>query len=80
MTDRGENKEFDIVFEGVGRDPYVTSPRNFNLDNEIDSPASEEELRSLIDAAKKGCFIEQTLAVSNTVTHRLKTDGGWIDV
>jgi len=29
--------------------------------------------------AKKGCFIEQTLGQKNTIHHRLKTTGGWIE-
>lgn len=63
-----------------GRAPYETAPVGFHLDVELNSPASLDDQVRLIDAAKKGCFIEQTLAVSNTVGHRLKTSDGWIDV
>lgn len=64
----------------VGREPYLTAPVGFDLDIELDSDAPLEDQMRLIEAAKKGCFIEQTLSVSNTVGHRLKTAGGWVDV
>ena len=34
----------------------------------------------LIETAKRGCFIEQTLGVPNTIRHRMKTPDGWLDV
>ncbi|MBL4646765.1 MAG: OsmC family protein [Rhizobiales bacterium] len=68
-----------LHWEGVqeGNDPYVTSPVGFDLDVDIDSPADESQLRTLLDCAKKGCFIEQTLAKGSDVGHRLKVDGEW---
>lgn len=57
---------------------YETAPKSFDIDILLDSPNPVEEQIALIDAAKKGCFVEQTLAQSNTVTHRLKTDGGFL--
>lgn len=64
----------------VGTNPYVTAPEGFSIDFEIDSDASQDDIIRLITAAKKGCFVEQTLAVPNTVGHRLLTSEGWIDV
>ncbi len=66
--------------EQRGNEPYVTAPVAFSLDVEIDSGATEDELRNLITAAKKGCFIEQTLAEGIVVGHRLKLGGEWHDV
>lgn len=66
--------------EQIGREPYVSAPLGFGLDVEMQSSASREDQIRLLEAAKKGCFIEQTLAVGNVVTHRLKTEDGWIDV
>ena len=43
----------------------------------MDSDASAEALLNLLDCAKKGCFIEQTLAKGIIVGHRLKIDGEW---
>ncbi len=57
----------------------MTSPVGFDLDVDIDSPASEEDLRRLLEAAKKGCFLEQTLSQGLNVGHRLKIDGTWQD-
>lgn len=56
---------------------YETRPEGIEVDVFIDSPDSEDRIRSLIAAARKGCFIEQTLSVPNTITHRIKTDEGW---
>jgi hypothetical protein len=64
----------------TGRQPYVTAPDGFGFDIEIDSPASKEDLIRLVEAAKKGCFIDQTMSVANTVGHRLKVGDDWIEV
>lgn len=63
--------------EQVGTDPYVTQPVGFDLDVDLDSPAPEEDQRRLLEAAKKGCFIEQTLSQGLQVGHRLKLAGDW---
>ncbi|MEO1223704.1 MAG: OsmC family protein [Pseudomonadota bacterium] len=65
--------------EQVGRDPYVTAPVGFSLDIDLDTTASVDDQLRLIAAAKKGCFIEQTLAQSNTVDHRLRVGDDWIE-
>lgn len=65
--------------EQIGNDPYVTAPVSFSLDVDIDSDASEADLRELLDAAKKGCFLEQSLAKGVIVGHRLKLDNEWHD-
>lgn len=65
--------------EQIGRAPYVTRPIGFSMDVDLDSPASEEDQRALLDAAKKGCFIEQTLAQGLIVDHRLKLGSEWQD-
>lgn len=66
-------------WEAKGR-IYETAPRGFEIDVLMESPNTQAEVAALIEAAKKGCFIEQTLGRSNTIRHRLKTDGGWVDV
>ncbi|MEM8580487.1 MAG: OsmC family protein [Pseudomonadota bacterium] len=65
--------------EQTGNEPYVTAPVSFSLDVEVESGASKEDLLRLIAAAKKGCFIEQTLAEGIVVGHRLKLDGEWYE-
>ena len=59
---------------------YSGLPVGFHLDIEVDSSAPLEDITRLINTAKQGCFIEQTLAVPNTITHRLKVDDGWISI
>ena len=66
--------------EQTGNEPYVTAPVAFSLDVEVDSSASEDELCALIAAAKKGCFIEQTLAEGIIVGHRLKIGDEWREI
>ena len=63
-----------------GRAPYVSEPVGFAIDIEIESDAPVAEQKRLIEAAKKGCFVEQTLMRPNTIAHRLKTAEGWRDV
>ena len=68
------------VAETEGRGPYVSHPVGFSIDLDIDSDAPTDEIVALIAAAKKGCFVEQTLAQANDIAHRLKVGDGWIDV
>ncbi|MBY4892794.1 OsmC family protein [Rhodobacteraceae bacterium N5(2021)] len=65
--------------EQTGNDPYVTHPVAFSLDVDIDSDATPDQLHGLLDAAKKGCFLEQSLATGVIVGHRLKLGNEWID-
>lgn len=66
----------DWLYEVRGR-IYETRPDGIEVDVFIDSPDSEGTLSELVAAARKGCFIEQTLSVPNHVTHRIKTAEGW---
>jgi uncharacterized OsmC-like protein len=59
---------------------YETAPKSFELDINIDSPAPIEQITNLVETAKKGCFIEQTLGQKNTLRHRIKTGDGWVEV
>ncbi len=59
---------------------YETAPFSFEIDVMIDSADPAERVIELIETAKKGCFIEQTLGRSNTIRHRMKTPDGWIEV
>jgi len=59
---------------------YETGPESFEIDIDIDSPSDEAAIITLINAAKKGCFIEQTLAQPNVVRHRFNTPDGWREV
>lgn len=59
---------------------YETGPESFEIDIDIDSPSDQNAIIELINAAKKGCFIEQTLAQPNVVRHRYRTADGWCEV
>lgn len=58
---------------------YETAPKSLRIDVLLDSPNSTQEQLDLIAAAKKGCFIEQTLGQSNVIHHRLKTPEGFVE-
>lgn len=66
-------------WEAKGR-IYETAPHSFEIDVLIDSADAREKVVGLIEAAKKGCFLEQTLGQSNTIRHRMKTPDGWVEV
>lgn len=59
---------------------YETAPKSFEIDVLLDSPDPIDDQLALIAAAKKGCFIEQTLGQANTIRHRLKTTEGFVEV
>ncbi|MCZ6591148.1 MAG: OsmC family protein [Alphaproteobacteria bacterium] len=61
-----------------GREPYVSQPNGFNMDITVDSDASFEDLKRVIDAAKLGCFIEQS--INCDIGHRLKVGDEWVAV
>lgn len=59
---------------------YETAPHSFEIDVILDSPAPLDDVKALIAAAQKGCFLEQTLGQANTIRHRLRQDDGFIDL
>ena len=63
----------------TGRDPSTTESAGFELDVDLNSEAPLADQLQLLEAAKKGCFVEQTLVRSNALTHRLRNGTGWID-
>lgn len=66
--------------EQEGNKPYVSMPELFTLDIEMDTDVNVSEKIALIQAATKGCFIEQSLSDRVKVKHRLKDNSGWIEV
>ncbi|NNE84502.1 MAG: OsmC family protein [Alphaproteobacteria bacterium] len=63
-----------------GREPYESAPKSINMDLTVDSDASFEDVKRVIDAAKKGCFIEQMMNQQNDIGHRLKVGDEWVAV
>ncbi len=77
LNDLNVETRVEWDWEKTGR-LYETAPKSFEIDVMIDSDAPLERQRALVQAAKKGCFIEQTLGRENRITHRLKTPEGWV--
>ena len=59
---------------------YETHPKSFEIDVFLESGSEIDRQIALIKAARKGCFIEQTLSRENTITHRLRTPHGFLRV
>lgn len=59
---------------------YETAPKSIEIDVLLESPDPLEKTKALIETAKKGCFIEQTLGRSNVIHHRIKTADGYVEV
>lgn len=77
LTDLEVEARVEWDWQKAGR-LYETAPRSFEIDVMIDSDAPLERQKALVQAAKMGCFIEQTLGQENTIAHRLKTAEGWV--
>ncbi len=80
VNDIAMNANFHWRLEQQGRDPYVASPVGFDIDIEIDSDAPGDDLIRLVEAAKKGCFAEQTMVQAVDIGHRLKIGDDWVAV
>ena len=59
---------------------YETHPKSFDIDVYLESPSPLDDQVALIKAAKKGCFIEQTLGQVNRVNHRIRTPDGFVEI
>lgn len=64
----------------IGRNPYSGRPQKIDLDIDVKSDHSTEDLIRLIEAAKEGCFAEQSIELAFPVGHRLKDGDDWIEV
>src|SRR6056297_2288755 len=42
--------------------PYAGRPAGFEIDIALDSDAPEDSVRALVNGARRGCFVEATLA------------------
>lgn len=71
---------FHWRIEQSGRDPYTSEPVGFDIDIEVDGDAPVEDVKRVIDWARKGCFAERALAVPCEVGHRLRVGDDWEDV
>ena len=59
---------------------YETHPKSFDIDIFLESASPVDDQIALIQAAKKGCFVEQTLGQANSINHRIRTPEGFVHV
>jgi uncharacterized OsmC-like protein len=59
---------------------YQTAPRGFEIDIHLGAAVPDDDRAALGAAARKGCFLEQTLGQANTIRHRLAVAEGWREV
>ncbi len=56
--------------------PYEARPAGFDIAITMNSDAPETDVQALIEASKRACFVEATLAQANDVTHSLRINAG----
>lgn len=55
--------------------PYQGNPVGFEIEMDVISEADPDLVAELVSAARRGCFVEQTLKQANSIEHRLKVNG-----
>lgn len=64
---------WEAIPDEVG--PYQGRPIGFEIDVDVKSEAETEKVAELISAARRGCFVEQTLGQANEIVHNLTVNG-----
>lgn len=67
------NAKWEAVSDPVG--PYQTRPVGFDIEVDVISNEAPEKIAELVSAARRGCFLEQTLSQPNKIDHALKING-----
>ncbi len=75
----GVNTRCHWTADQQGDGPNESAPISFTMDIDLGNEAAESDRRRLVDAARKGCFVEQSLR-PGLVRHRLKNGDRWIEV
>jgi|TARA_B110000908_G_C10169812_1_gene410242 uncharacterized OsmC-like protein len=65
--------KWEALSDEVG--PYQGRPVRFEIDMDVTSTADPDRIAELISAARRGCFVEQTLRQANEIEHTLKING-----
>jgi uncharacterized OsmC-like protein len=65
--------KWEAIPDPVG--PYQGRPVGFEIDVDVKSEADPEKVSELISAARRGCFVEQTLRQANEIAHNLTVNG-----
>lgn len=55
--------------------PYQGRPEQFRIDVRISSPEPRDRIEELVQAARRGCFVEATLGQENVIAHSLEIIG-----
>lgn len=58
---------------------YDAMPIAFTMEVDFSGSASNDEKRRVVDVARKGCFVEQSLK-PEILNYKLKLDGEWVDL
>ena len=64
---------WEAMPDSVG--PYQGRPVGFEIDVDVSSPDDPERVAELVAAARRGCFVEQTVEKAIEMTHRLTVNG-----
>jgi uncharacterized OsmC-like protein len=56
--------------------PYEARPAGFDIGITLNSDAPDADVHALIEASKRACFVEATLAQANDITHSLRINAG----
>lgn len=59
---------------------YQGSPDGFEVEIELDSDATEDDLKKLLKIARGSCFVEQTIIQGTSINHRLKSGDNWVEL
>ncbi|MFG6538959.1 OsmC family protein [Sulfitobacter sp. CS16] len=79
IDDLSVNAEANWQWTPTGR-IYETAPKSFHLDVLLESSSPLKDQIALTQAARKRCFVEQTLGQANFISHRIRTDTGLMAV
>ena len=76
------NRASQILSKNISKEQKIDELKSIakELDVFIESTEPLERVKNLITAAKKGCFIEQTLGQKNIINHKLRDGDSWVDV
>lgn len=65
--------KWEALPDAVG--PYQGRPVGFEIDVDVTSTSDPDQVAELISAARRGCFVEQTLSQANEIVHSLSVNG-----
>ncbi|SES30984.1 Uncharacterized OsmC-related protein [Tranquillimonas rosea] len=55
--------------------PYQGRPEGFQINVRVETPEGRARIEELVGAARRGCFVEATLAQANTIEHSIDVVG-----